>query len=152
VRDEARRVDVARIGESCGSVEVVAPDAFVEHGPYDVVLEVVGAPNIPADLDALAIGGRIAVIGVGAGARAEVNLLALMGARGRIHGSTLRARPLEQKADAAQLVDRHVLPLVARGRIQIPVDATYPMADATSAYDRFSAGGKLGKIVLVNES
>ena len=152
VRDEARRADVARIGESCGSVEVVAPDAFVERGPYDVVLEVVGAPNIPADLDALATGGRIAVIGVGAGARAEVNLLALMGARGRIHGSTLRARPLEQKADAAQLVDRHVLPLVTRGRIQVPVDATYPMADATDAYDRFAAGGKLGKIVLVNAS
>ena len=69
VRDEARHADVARIGQSCGSVEVVTPGGFVEHGPYDVVLEVVGAPNIPGDLDALAIGGRIAVIGVGAGAR-----------------------------------------------------------------------------------
>jgi NADPH:quinone reductase-like Zn-dependent oxidoreductase len=152
VRDETRRADVARIGQSCGSVDVVAPDGFVEHGPYDVVLEVVGAPNLPDDLDALALGGRIAVIGVGAGARAEVNLLALMGTRGRVHGSTLRSRPLEQKADAAQLVDRHVLPLVDWGRIQIPVDATYPMADATAAYDRFEAGGKLGKIVLVNPS
>ena len=81
-----------------------------------------------------------------------MNLLALMGKRGRMHGSTLRARPLEQKADAAQLVDRHVLPLVARGRIQVPVDATYPMTDATDAYDQFAAGGKLGKIVLVNAS
>jgi NADPH:quinone reductase-like Zn-dependent oxidoreductase len=152
VRDDARRADVARIGQACGSVEVVAPDTFVEHGPYDVVLEVVGAPNLPADLEALAPGGRIAVIGVGAGARAEVNLLALMGARGRVHGSTLRSRPLEQKADAAQLVDRHVLPLVERGRIRVPVDATYPMSDATEAYDRFGAGGKLGKIVLVTAS
>jgi NADPH:quinone reductase len=152
VRDNARHADVARIGQSCGSVAVVAPDAFVEHGPYDVVLEVVGAPNIPADLDALAVGGRIAVIGVGGGARAELNLLALMGTRGRVHGSTLRARPLEQKADAAQLVDRHVLPLVAQGRIQVPVDATYPMPDASDAYDRFAAGRKLGKIVLVNAS
>src|SRR5450759_3819868 len=50
VRDEARRADVARIGQSCGSVDVVAPDGFVEHGPYDVVLEVVGASNLPDDL------------------------------------------------------------------------------------------------------
>jgi len=152
VRGEARRADVARIGQSCGSVVVVAPEVFVEHGPYDVVLELVGAPNIPGDLDALAVGGRIAVIGVGAGARAEVNLLALMAARGRVHGSTLRARPLEQKAHAAQLVNRHVLPLLAEGRVQVPVDATFPMGDATEAYDRFAAGGKLGKIVLVNAS
>ncbi|HSO95855.1 MAG TPA: zinc-binding dehydrogenase [Acidimicrobiia bacterium] len=151
VRNEARRADVARIGQASGSVAVIAPDVFVEHGPYDVVLEVIGAPNLPGDLDALAIGGRIAVIGVGAGARADVNLLALMGTRGRIHGSTLRARPLEQKADAAQRVDHDVLPLVEAGHVQIPVDATYPMADATEAYDRFAAGGKLGKIVLVND-
>jgi NADPH2:quinone reductase len=150
VRDDARRADVARIGRSCGSVEVVAPDAFVARGPYDVVLELVGAPNIAGDLEALALGGRIAVIGVGAGAGADVNLHALMVARGRIHGSTLRARPLEQKAEAAQLVDRQVLPLVEDGRIQIPVEATFPMADATRAYDRFEAGAKLGKIVLVN--
>src|SRR5581483_7266431 len=103
------------------------------------------------DLDALATGGRIAVIGVGGGAHAEVNLLALMGARGRIHGSTLRARPLEQKADAAQLVDQHVLPLVEHGPVQVPVHATHPMSDAAAAYDLFAAGGKFGKIVLVNE-
>lgn len=150
VRDEARRADVVRLGQACGSVDVIAPDVFVGHGPYDIVLELVGAPNLPGDVDALAVGGRIAVIGVGAGARAEVNLLALMGARARIHGSMLRSRPLEQKADAAQLVDRHVLPLVEQGRIQVPVHATYPMADATAAYDGFEAGGKLGKIVLVN--
>lgn len=150
VRDDAHRGDVERIGRSCGSVEVVAPDVFVERGPYDVVLEVIGGPNLAADLDTLAPGGRIAVIGVGGGARADVNLLALMAARGRIHGSTLRTRPLEQKADAARRVDRHVLPLVDAGRIQVPVEATFPMSDAAAAYDRFAAGGKLGKIVLTN--
>src|SRR5260370_93570 len=83
-------------------------------------------------------------------APAEVNLLALMGARGRIHGSTLRPRPVEQKAHAARLVERHVLPLVDSGRIQVPVEATFAMQEATLAYDRFEAGAKLGKIVLVN--
>ena len=91
------------------------------------------------------------MVGVGGGAAAELNLLALMGKRARVHGSTLRTRPLEQKARAAQLVDAHVIPLLAAGRITVPVAATYPMAAAQAAYDRFAAGAKLGKIVLVNE-
>ncbi|MEY2431848.1 MAG: NADPH:quinone reductase [Acidimicrobiaceae bacterium] len=130
--------------------EVVAPDDFVGHGPFDVVLELVGAPNIPGDVEALAIGGRIAVIGVGGGTAAQLNLHALMGKRGRIHGSTLRVRPLEQKAMAAHLVEAHVLPLLDRGTVKVPVAATYPMADATAAYEHFAAGGKLGKIVLLS--
>ncbi len=62
------------------------------HGPYDVSLELVGAPGVAAVLPALAVGGRIVVIGVGAGAKVELNLLALMGSRATIGGSTLRAR------------------------------------------------------------
>src|SRR5438067_8321158 len=146
VRNAKLRSTVAELG-----VEVVAPDDFVAHGPFDVILELVGAPNIPNDIEALAIGGRVAVVGVGGGAAAELNLLALMGKRARLHGSTLRTRPLEQKARAAQLVDAHVIPLLAAGRITVPVAATYPMAAAQAAYDRFAAGAKLGKIVLVNE-
>jgi NADPH:quinone reductase-like Zn-dependent oxidoreductase len=126
------------------------PGAWTDGGPFDVVLELVGAPNIPDDLRTLATGGRISVIGIGGGNRAEVNLAALMGARGRIHGSTLRARPLEQKAEATQRVARHVVPALAAGRLQVPIAATYPMADVVAAYDRFAAGTKLGKIVLVN--
>ncbi|HEX6422444.1 MAG TPA: zinc-binding dehydrogenase [Acidimicrobiales bacterium] len=147
VRNEASRAGVAALGD--GPVTVIDPEGFGDHGPFDVVLELVGAVNIDADLRALATGGRIAVIGVGAGFTAEVNLLALMGARGRIHGSTLRARPLDEKAAAARRVERHVLPLLARGDVTVPVAATFPMADAASAYERFAAGGKLGKIVLV---
>ncbi|RTL09574.1 MAG: NAD(P)H-quinone oxidoreductase, partial [Acidimicrobiia bacterium] len=78
-----------------------------------------------------------------------ISLLDLMAVRGRIHGSTLRARPLEQKAAAADAVRRHVLPLVARGRIHVPVASTFPMSAAAEAYERFRAGGKFGKIVLV---
>jgi NADPH:quinone reductase-like Zn-dependent oxidoreductase len=152
VRDERRHADVARIGARCGSVEVVAPDAAADRGPFDVVLEVIGAPNLPGDLAALATGGRISIIGVGAGSTVDVNLLALMGTRGRIYGSTLRARPLEQKADAAQLVAHHVLPLLEAGELQIPVEASVAMAEATTAYERFESGGKLGKIVLVNDA
>ena len=106
----ARRGRRARRRTPC-----IDPEGFEEHGPFDVVLELVGAPNLPANLKALATGGRIVVIGVGAGAKAELNLLALMGKRGRIMASTLRARPLEEKAATARALEREVLPLFDRG-------------------------------------
>jgi NADPH:quinone reductase-like Zn-dependent oxidoreductase len=101
------------------------------------------------DVKSLATNGRITVIGIGAGAKAELNLGALMGSRGRVMASTLRARPLEEKAIAARLVERSVLPLVESGTVKVPVFATYPLDQAEEAYDAFAAGGKLGKIVLV---
>jgi putative PIG3 family NAD(P)H quinone oxidoreductase len=146
VRNQTLRAGVAGLGDG---INVVAPEDFAAHAPYDVVLELVGAPNLAGNLDALAIGGRISVIGVGGGAVGELNLLTLMGKRARIQGSTLRPRPIEQKADVAQRVARHVLPAFADGRVRVPVAATYPMADARDAYDHFAAGGKFGKIVLV---
>lgn len=155
VRNPELRDEVAAIGQRAGWTQVVAPGDFVEHGPFDVVLELVGAPNMAGNLQTLAVGGRIAVIGVGAGASAGINLHALMAARGRIHGSTLRPRPLEEKALAVRHVEAHVLPFFGdvseRGTLQVPVAATYPMSDAEAAYDRFAAGRKLGKIVLVRQ-
>ncbi|MEO7430264.1 MAG: NAD(P)H-quinone oxidoreductase [Acidimicrobiales bacterium] len=145
VRDDAKRAAVRALAPG---VTVVAPDDFVTQGPFDVILELVGGPNLPADIEALAVGGHISVIGVGAGGKAEVNLLALMGKRGRIVASTLRTRPLEQKADAARRVEAAVLPALADGRLRLPVAATFPMADATAAYEHFASGGKVGKIVL----
>jgi NADPH2:quinone reductase len=145
VRHEALRPGVAALGAN----EVIAPDEATDHGPYDVVLELVGAPNMEPNLKALAVGGRIAVIGVGAGAHAEVDLRALMATGGRIHGSLLRPRPLEDKATVARRVERHVLPLLASGAVTVPLAATFPMAEAAAAYEHFEAGGKLGKIVLV---
>jgi NADPH:quinone reductase-like Zn-dependent oxidoreductase len=144
VRDGALRAGVEELG-----ARAIAPEGFAEHGPFDVVLELVGAPNLAANLGALASGGRIAVIGVGAGAKAELNLLALMGKRARIHGSTLRARPLEEKALAMRLVEHEVLPLFEEGALTVPVAGSFPLAEAEAAYERFSAGGKLGKLVLL---
>jgi NADPH:quinone reductase len=143
-----------RRGELRGKVgalgaRAIAPEGFGEQGPYDVILELVGAPNLVENVDSLATGGRIVVIGVGAGAKAELNLLALMGKRGRIQASTLRARSLEEKAIAMRRVEREVLPLLADGRVRVPVAASLPMEEAEAAYERFTAGGKLGKIVLL---
>ena len=132
-----------------GAERVVDPGEFVEHGPYDVVLELVGAPNWPGNVQALATWGRIMIVGVGAGPKIELSMVDLMQKRGTIRASTLRARPLEEKGAAAQAMIRHVLPLAAAGRLTVPVEATFPMASADEAFDRFAAGGKLGKIVLV---
>ena len=129
-------------------VEAVAPDGFGAYGPFDVVLELIGAPNLPEDVASLATGGRITVIGTGGGAEAALHLGALMARRGRIHGSTLRTRPLEAKATAARAVEAHALPLVAAGRLRVPLAAAVPLEDAPAAYARFAAGAKFGKIVL----
>jgi putative PIG3 family NAD(P)H quinone oxidoreductase len=144
VRNEALRADVEELGATA-----IAPDEFEEHGPFDVVLELVGAPNLERNLGALATCGRIVVIGIGAGAQAELNLAMLMGKRGRIHASMLRARSLEEKAAAMREVERHVLPLLGSGAIRVPVAATFPLEQAMEAYARFEGGGKLGKVVLL---
>jgi putative PIG3 family NAD(P)H quinone oxidoreductase len=144
VRREELRPEVERLG-----ARVIGPEAFAEHGPFDVVLELVGAANLAENLQSLATGGRIAVIGVGGtGPVTEINLLAVMGKRARIHGSTLRARPLEEKAIAMRLVEKEVLPLFEGGRLTVPVAAAFPLDEAEQAFERFQAGGKLGKIVL----
>jgi putative PIG3 family NAD(P)H quinone oxidoreductase len=146
VRREELRGEVERLGANA-----VDPEGFEEHGPFDVILELVGAPNLAANVNALETGGRIVVIGIGAGAKAELNLALLMGKRATLRGSTLRARPLEQKADAARRVERHVLPLVESRAISVPVADEFSLEDAESAYERFSAGGKLGKVVMVTQ-
>lgn len=145
VRDDAKRAGVAALADG---VVAVAPDQHLDYGPFDVILELVGAPNMPTNIQALAMGGRISVIGVGAGGKAEVNLLALMAKRGRILASTLRARPLEEKAAAARRVEAEVLPALRSGRLHLPVAAKFPLHDAAAGYEHFASGGKLGKIVL----
>ena len=146
VRNEDNRAAV----EGLGAVAAIDPEGFEQHGPFDVVLELVGGANMPGNLKALATGGRIVVIGVGGtGPKAEINLVALMGKRGSISASTLRARPLEEKAATARLLERHVLPHFASGALTVPVAETFALDEAAAAYDRFTGGGKLGKIVLL---
>jgi NADPH2:quinone reductase len=133
--------------EALGAIAVDPADAHAR-GPYDVIVELVGAPNLEADLESLAYGGRTAIIGIASGARGQIDLRLLMQRRARLLGSTLRARSLEDKAAAARLVEHQVLPLVAEGRVRVPVEATFPLEDVQAAYARFEAGSKLGKIVL----
>lgn len=132
--------------------EAVAPDEAFERvkreGGADVVLELVGAPNLANDLDALATWGRVVVIGTGAGAETAISLRALLARRGRILGSTLRARPLEEKARAVQAFAHHVVPLLASGRVRGIVDRIFPAEQAAEAFDHLAQPGKFGKVLL----
>jgi NADPH:quinone reductase len=143
VRNPDLREQVSHLGAM-----VIDPDGHAEHGPFDVILELVGAINLEENLRAIEIGGRIMVIGTGAGATGEINLGVLMMKRARLLGSTLRARPLELKALATRGVERSVLPLIASGAVKVPIAQVYPLEEAEAAYDHFAGGGKLGKIVL----
>ncbi len=147
VRDTELRERVAALG-----ADVVAPAELVEaaraRGGADVVLELVGAPNLGPDLEALATKGRIVVVGTGAGADAALSLRLLMGRRARVLGTVLRARPLEEKAAAVRAFEREVLPHLASGRIGPLVDRVFPADQAAEAFERLEAPGKLGKVLL----
>ena len=146
VRSAELRHKVAALGVAAA----VGPDEALALGPFDVVLELVGASSLAGVMGALAVGARVAVIGVGGGGHLDLDLLRLMHTRARISGSTLRARSVMEKASVAAALESHVLPLLGAGRLRVPVEGTFPLARAADAYERFSAGGKFGKIVLVD--
>ena len=124
------------------------PCQLSEARGVDVVLELVGAANLPGSLEALAVRGRIIVVGTGAGADAELSLRALMGRRASLMGTVLRARPMEEKAAAVQAFARSVVPHLAAGRVRPVIDRVFPIADAVAAFDHLAAPGKLGKVLL----
>jgi len=113
-----------------------------------VVLELVGGVHFPANLEAVALRGRIVVVSVAAGSDVEMPLLALMLKRATLQGTVLRARPLEEKATAMRAFEREVVPALRSGRLRPRVDSVYPAAEVTAALDRVAARGKLGKVLL----
>ena len=122
VRDRAQHGAIAALG----AAEVVEPGEVVARGPYDVVLELVGAASLPSALEALATGARVVVIGIGSGAVVEVDLAGLMRARARISASTLRARTSSEKAALVATLGALVVPALAEGRLRVLVAATFP--------------------------
>jgi NADPH2:quinone reductase len=112
-------------------------------GEYDVILELVGGENLQQNLLRIATGGRIVVIGTGAGRQAEIDFGRLMVKRGRISASTLRARSADEKAK----VVRRLAGLDLE-RFTVPIEATYSLDQVNDAYERFAAPGKFGKIVV----
>jgi NADPH:quinone reductase-like Zn-dependent oxidoreductase len=146
-RSEHARARLSELG-----AEARAPEELGERlaaiGGADVVLELVGAPNIPDDLARLAPKGRIVVVGTGAGDETMLPLRTLMGRRAHILGTVLRARPLEEKAATVQAFRHEVLPQLAAGRARAFVDRVFPAADAAAAFDHLERPGKFGKVLL----
>ena len=114
----------------------------------DVVLELVGGAYVVEDLACLAPRGRIVVVGTMAGARVEVDLYTLMRKRAELRGTVLRSRPLEEKILAAQALQRHLVPLFARGVLRPVVDRVLPLARAADAHRLMQNNDSFGKLVL----
>jgi putative PIG3 family NAD(P)H quinone oxidoreductase len=123
-------------------------DDFVEHGPYDVILDVIGAKYLARNVAALAVGGRLMVIGLQGGAKAELDLGKLLRKRALVHATTLRARPPGEKAEIVAGVRENVWPLLESGAVRPVVDRRFPMPDAASAHRLLEDSGHVGKILL----
>jgi putative PIG3 family NAD(P)H quinone oxidoreductase len=126
---------------------------FVEvarvHGGADVVLDIIGASYLGRNVAALAPNGRLAVIGLQGGATAELDFRALMNKRGSIYATTLRARPVAEKAEIVRGTRAQVWPLVEAGSIRPVIDRRVPIAQAAEAHRVVESGGHLGKVLLV---
>ncbi|MFC5748833.1 NAD(P)H-quinone oxidoreductase [Actinomadura rugatobispora] len=121
---------------------------FVESGPYDVVLDNMGAKYLDRNVRSLATGGRLMVIGLQGGTRAELDLNALLRKRAAVHATSLRARPADEKAAIVASVREHVWPLLAAGKVRPVIDRTLPMAEAALAHRVLEDSGHIGKILL----
>ncbi|MBA9002275.1 NAD(P)H-quinone oxidoreductase [Thermomonospora cellulosilytica] len=121
---------------------------FVEAGPYDVILDIIGARYLARNVEALRTGGRLVVIGLQGGRRAELDLNTLLAKRAAVHATSLRIRPLDEKAAIVTEVRENVWPLVESGTVRPVIDRILPMADAAEAHRVLDAGGHIGKILL----
>lgn len=128
-------------------IDYTAED-FVRAGPYDVILDIIGAKYLARNVEALQTGGRLVVIGLQGGRRAELDLNALLLKRAAVHATSLRARPVDEKAAIVAEVRENVWPLIGSGAVRPVIDRTLPMTDAAEAHRVLEAGGHVGKILL----
>ena len=126
-------------------------DAVLEftggHGA-DVILDIVGAPYLTQNVAALATGGRLIVIGLQAGSRGEIDLGQLMRKRATVRGSTLRARPHDEKAEIVARVRNEIWPLIGSGQVRPVIQAVLPLDQAAEAHRIMDRSGHIGKILL----
>lgn len=123
---------------------------FTEHGPYDVILDVVGGDYLARNIRSLAADGRLVVIGLQKGLEGQLQLADLVFKRLSVHGTTLRTRSTADKAAIVAEVQEKVWPLIENGSVQLVIDRTLPMAEAAEGHRLMEAGGHTGKILLVN--
>lgn len=117
------------------------------HGA-DVILDNMGAKYLGRNVDALATEGRLVIIGMQGGTKGELDIAKLLGKRGAVIATSLRARPTAEKAAICASVVEHVWPLVAEGLVRPIVNGTMPLEEARAAHELMEAGSHTGKIVL----
>ncbi|MDH6625190.1 putative PIG3 family NAD(P)H quinone oxidoreductase [Streptomyces sp. LBL] len=115
----------------------------------DVILDNMGAQYLDRNVQALAVNGRLAIIGMQGGVQAELNILNLLTKRAAINATSLRARPLGEKAAIVAAVREHVWPLIDAGHVRPIVDREIPMSDAAAAHRVVEESGHIGKVLLV---
>ncbi|MEU2352673.1 NAD(P)H-quinone oxidoreductase [Streptomyces misionensis] len=115
----------------------------------DVILDNMGAKYLDRNIQALAANGRLAIIGMQGGAKAELNIGALLSKRAAVSATSLRARPLDEKAAIVAAVREHVWPLLAAGHVRPVVDRALPMPEAAQAHRVVEESGHIGKVLLL---
>ncbi|WNI20934.1 NAD(P)H-quinone oxidoreductase [Streptomyces sp. ITFR-16] len=124
---------------------------FTEHGPFDVILDVIGGDYLERNIRSLAVDGRLVVIGLQNGLDGRINLADLVFKRLSVYGTTLRTRSEEQKAAVVTEVRDNIWPMVENGSVRLLVEDRLPLREAAEAHRRMEAGGHTGKILLVGE-
>jgi putative PIG3 family NAD(P)H quinone oxidoreductase len=127
---------------------VEATQKLTNGAGVDVIIDLVGGAYFPANIDALALRGRIVCVGTTAGAISQVNIGTLMRKRATVIGTVLRARSTDDKAKAVRRFAAHVLPLVEAGKIKPIVDAVYAPQEIRAAHEHMESNRGFGKIVL----
>lgn len=117
-------------------------------GEFDLIIELVGGPNLRRDIESVAPRGRVVFVGVPAGDDLQFSVRDLMRKRATIVGTVLRHRDRTAKASAVAAFEHEVVPLLADGRVQPFIEATYPHTDVQAAFRHLSSSGKRGKILL----
>ncbi|MBV1948340.1 NAD(P)H-quinone oxidoreductase [Streptomyces sp. BV129] len=115
----------------------------------DVILDNMGAKYLDRNVEALAVNGRLMIIGMQGGTKGELNIGMLLGKRGAVSATSLRARPLSEKATIVAAVREHVWPLIASGVVRPVVDRELPMTDAAEAHRVLEGSGHIGKVLLI---
>lgn len=131
------------------SLVVEAVREWTKGAGVDVILDLVGAKYLSANLDSLALKGRLLFVGTTAGASAQLDFGAVMRKRLKIIGTVLRSRSIEEKAAATRRFEKHVLPLLERGVVRPVIDKIYNMEEVRAAHSRLESNESFGKVVLM---
>lgn len=131
------------------TLETVTPQQESEHGPYDIIVELVGGADCLDRITMLRTGGTYVIVGVQGGKSAPLPMFELMLRRATIIGTTIRGRSHAEKAILARTIRDSVVPLLSQGLVRVPVDATYRLDEYAAAYQRLGGPGKFGKLVFL---